>query len=32
VLIEDPDLAGGLEEHVLNLMADGTLALEENPA
>ena len=32
VLIEDPDLAGGLEEHVLDLMADGTLALEENQA
>lgn len=32
VLIEDPDLAGGLEKHVLDLMADGTLALEENQA
>jgi len=32
VLIEDPDLAAGLEQHVLDLMADGTLALEENQA
>jgi len=26
------DLAAGLEQHVLDLMADGTLALEENQA
>ena len=32
VLIEDPDVAAGLEEHVLDLMAGGTLALEENHA
>lgn len=32
VPIEDPDLAAGLEQHVLNLMADATLALEKNQA
>jgi len=32
VLIEDHDLAADLEAHVLNLMEDGTLALEESQA